>query len=36
MNAQLLEYCKEETNDLLNKNLVRKSHKFLYSKTLGN
>ena len=36
MNAQLLEYCKEETNDLLNKNLIRKSHKFLYSKTLRN
>ena len=24
MNAQLLEYCKEEIKDLLNKNLIRK------------
>ena len=24
MNAQLLEYCKEEIKDLMNKNLIRK------------
>ena len=26
MNAQLLEYCKQEIKDLLDKNLIRKSH----------
>ena len=26
MNAQLLEYCKKEIKDLLDKNLIRKSH----------
>ena len=26
MNSQLLEYCKQEIKDLLNKNLIRKSH----------
>ena len=25
MNAQLLEYCKEEIKDLMDKNLIRKS-----------
>ena len=26
INAQLLEYCKEEIKDLMNKNLIRKIH----------